>query len=204
MSPFVIFLTLLTGLGAFGYGIFRVDLGSFISTGEPPADPAASSMTAPATRSTAAAVTPDLLESTATPSALNPLGDPAPPPRAESRWIIRGKAYDLLSLRPVAGALITFMDRHTARRVSVHSGKDGRFSAKLPPLREGGYEVRVRARNYHKNFLDEAEPPYHAQGRQRREEALELFRNSDVLHVPILLTGGQPELEYNVVLAPEF
>lgn len=127
------------------------------------------------------------------------------PPKQAARdsydWTVRGKAYELLELRPVSGLKISFQDKNSGRRYIVKSGPKGLYRASLPRLEEGGYMVSVSHKDYKPIYLEEAEPPYHRQRRSQREEAGYAMSRSQILHVPILLEG-QEEMEYNLILLP--
>lgn len=145
--------------------------------------------------------------STATASAL-PGSAPADPqattealPLAPQEWLVRGKVYDLLTLSPVARCKLVLTDKVSGKRFAARTGTDGRYSVKLPPLSEGGYSVTLLLGNRAWPFLEEMDPPYRQQDRNRRESSLELLTSPSLVHVPIMLPGGQAELDYDLVVS---
>lgn len=124
---------------------------------------------------------------------------PAPPARPTS-WTVTGKVYELMSLKPAAGVQVVFVESSSDKRFPVSTGVDGRYRLELPFLESSGYKVVVRGRGYRPGYLDEMEPPYFEQALERRQDARELFFNSNVLHVPLTPPEGGGTVEQNLVL----
>lgn len=69
----------------------------------------------------------------------------ARPPR---EWRFRGKVYDLVTLKPIAGARLTLVDNDTNTRAETQSSSDGRYRTVLPPLPSRGYQVSIKKAGY--------------------------------------------------------
>ena len=117
-------------------------------------------------------------------------------------WTIFGKAYDLFSLKPLAGAVITFRSKYSEEDFTVKTDRDGNYTATMPPQESHGYNVTISHRRYRSEFLDEMRPPYHTLNLGRREDAAMLMNTTAVLHVAIFLTEDEPEFRYNFVMLP--
>jgi hypothetical protein len=122
---------------------------------------------------------------------------PLPP----QEWSVRGKIYDLMTLKALSGARITLKDKLSGRSFSCTTDASGEYSVKVPPLSEGGYALSVSVKNRPWAFLEEMEPPYREQDRDRRESALDLLASPSLVHVPIMLTSGQGSQDYDLVVA---
>lgn len=115
-------------------------------------------------------------------------------------WRIHGKVYDLVSLKPIPGARIVFLDKFTDEKYRTRSNKRGHYTVKLPPLAEGGYAVSVKHRRYGAKYLEEMRPAYHQMSRRRRQDELAALADLTILHMPILLPEGQSDLQHNLIL----
>lgn len=141
-------------------------------------------------------------------SAQEPSYTSAPPPslykskEAPTKWKISGRVYDLITLKPVAGASVSFTEPETGKRREVKTGKDGRYSVALPSLKEGGYAPELSHPAYRPGFLEEGEVPYREQGESRRIEAAQLLRENVIMHVPLSPPEGESALTYDAVLTP--
>jgi hypothetical protein len=147
------------------------------------------------------------------PSSYSSVNEPvytsAPPPslhRAKAtptKWRVSGRIYDLLTLKPVAGAVVSFVVPETGARKSVKTGRDGRYVLLLPTLKEGGYAPEVSHPDYRPGFLEESEEvPYREQSESRRIEAAQLLRENVIMHVPVSPANGANALTYDAVLTP--
>jgi hypothetical protein len=119
--------------------------------------------------------------------------------KRDSAWKVSGKVYDLVTLAPVSGARVTFRDRRDGKALTALADARGRYRASLPKISEGGYDVAVESRGY-AGFLEEMSPPYKAQDRSRRLEALAEARRSELLHVPLLPEEHDDQVPYDLVL----
>lgn len=78
----------------------------------------------------------------------------APAPEVVKEWKLRGTVYDLTTLKPLAGAQLTFADEATNRTIRTRSDASGRYRAIVPPLDGRGYAVSVSKGGYSANYLD--------------------------------------------------
>lgn len=123
-------------------------------------------------------------------------------PRAATHWTVRGEVYDLLQLTPVTGARLTFTSRESGGSAAAVTGPDGRYSVSLAKIESGGYELSVRHKRYGGGYLEDAQPPFRDQDAAKRREALAAFRDSAVLHVPLLPPLEEDLVEHDLVLLP--
>jgi len=76
-------------------------------------------------------------------------------PFVSSRWVLIGKVYDLMTLKPVARANLIFEDVKLNKHFEISSKSDGGFRAELPAASAGGYYVKVRYPGYISRVLFE-------------------------------------------------
>lgn len=93
------------------------------------------------------------------PAATGPRAAP-PPPRAAAvkEWKLRGRVYDLATLKPVAGASVEFVDEASNARRQTRTDAAGTYRMIIPPLDGRGYAVKIGKRGYSSNYLDPATP----------------------------------------------
>ncbi|MBI5884091.1 MAG: carboxypeptidase regulatory-like domain-containing protein [Elusimicrobia bacterium] len=172
--------------GSLVFGLAALVMGYFIFSKQKTAQTQAPERTAP------------MAVSTATPT---PNGEPGGTlPTPPENWTIKGRIYDLMTLRPISGAQLILKDKLSGKTFSVKTDAAGAYTLKLKPVDEGGYAVAVLLQGRAWPFLEEMDPPYQEQARDRRESALELLADSSLVHVPIMLPSGQHELAYDLVL----
>ena len=128
-------------------------------------------------------------------------GTPAAVP-ARNDWSVRGLVYDLFTLKPVAGARVTFTSRESGQVIVARSDAAGRYGLRLPRVSSGGYDVAVRQKRYQQTYLEENEPPYRSMSGERRQEAASQLLQSAVLHVPFLPAPEEETVEHDLVLLP--
>jgi hypothetical protein len=75
-------------------------------------------------------------------------------PKIVNDWKMRGAVYDLITLKPAAGAILTFTDNMTNSRAQVTADAHGKYKALLPPLVGRGYVVTLFKVGYEKTCLD--------------------------------------------------
>jgi hypothetical protein len=69
-------------------------------------------------------------------------------------WKMRGVIYDLLTLKPIPGVHMLFIDNQTNARAEIQSDDKGRYRAILPALPDRGYIVTLSKPGYEKTYLD--------------------------------------------------
>ena len=120
--------------------------------------------------------------------------------RPKGLWTVRGRAYELTTLEAAAGAQLIFTERNRGQVFKTTTKKNGSYKIRLPRAAESGYVVTVRHKNRRADYLDEMEPPYERQSRNRRLEAAQMMSQASVLHVPLLPPEHEEPLVYNLVL----
>jgi hypothetical protein len=95
------------------------------------------------------------------PPAPKPRPQPASRPKdAGPSWAFYGMVYDLISLRPVYGAALTFKSPSGAAAGEASTSEDGGYEISLEPLSEAGYSLLVKHPDYQDKYIDEISPPF--------------------------------------------
>jgi hypothetical protein len=125
-------------------------------------------------------------------------GQAARPPR---EWRLRGRVYDLVTLKPVAGALIILTDNETNARAETMTNAEGRYRTVLPPLRERGYAVGIKKNGYAQSYAGpESAGVKDLDAGSRKELARQLSRS---VEAPTALEpGSDAPLVTDFFLAP--
>jgi hypothetical protein len=128
---------------------------------------------------------------------------PLPATASREQWVFYGRAYDLITLRPVAGArLLVEEGRSGGYGQQVETDAHGRFAAVLARLPEGSYEVRVSHPRYAAAVLYEPDIPYARLPLDQRREIARGARDGDVPAPPLSDVSGEESLRRDVFLAP--
>ncbi|MBI5246289.1 MAG: carboxypeptidase regulatory-like domain-containing protein [Elusimicrobia bacterium] len=85
-------------------------------------------------------------------------------------WKMRGHVYDLVTLRPVAGAKLIFTDNETNSQAFLVSDSAGLYRTILPPLRGHGYLVAISKAGYAKTYLNPGTEGVSEMPLERRKE----------------------------------
>ncbi|MCR4295384.1 MAG: hypothetical protein NUW21_07600 [Elusimicrobia bacterium] len=75
-------------------------------------------------------------------------------PEAVFEWKMRGVIYDLVTLKPVPGVHMIFIDNATNFRAQIKTDSRGRYRAILPALAGRGYLVSLSKTGYLKSYLN--------------------------------------------------
>jgi hypothetical protein len=121
-------------------------------------------------------------------------------PTPQDGWMIKGRIYDLMTLKPVAGAQLTLKNELSGKTFSTRTDTGGAYSLRVFPVSESGYAVAMLIHGRDWPFLEDMDPPYKEQSLELRESALGLLSSPSLVHVPIMLPSGQHELSYDLVL----
>jgi hypothetical protein len=90
-----------------------------------------------------------------------PKPGPAPRPKeAGPSWTFQGKVYDLISLRPVYGAVLDFKNPSGEAAGQASTDEDGSYEVSLEPLSNAGYSLLVKHSDYQEKYIDEINPPF--------------------------------------------
>lgn len=127
----------------------------------------------------------------------------APKPAGKStRWTLRGQVFDLLSLKPVAGAALTFTDTFSGAAYRAQSDAQGAYVVDVPKGSGAAYQVAVRRRGYKADYLEDSEPTFLTRAPAARREAAREMERSAVLHVPLSPPPEADEAAFNFALVP--
>lgn len=136
---------------------------------------------------------------------------PVPEPEAEiftegraqaPVWNVSGTVFDLLTLKPAAGARLLFTDLARGKKHAVSADRQGRYRAALPKLLGGGYDLEVRHTAYDGVYVEDSQPSFRAQSKEEREEAYGSFKRTNILHVPLLPPEEQDDVVHDLALLP--
>ncbi|MDX6770147.1 MAG: carboxypeptidase regulatory-like domain-containing protein [Elusimicrobiota bacterium] len=121
--------------------------------------------------------------------------------RAVSEWRLRGRVYDLVTLKPIAGARLVLLDNQTNARAETLTGADGRYKTVLPPLEGRGYVVTISKPGYAQSYAGpESAGVADLDAGSRKELARQLGRS---VEAPASLEpGGSEPLVTDFFLAP--
>lgn len=124
-----------------------------------------------------------------------------PRPKAVREWKLRGTVYDLVTLKPVPGCAVTFVDNETNDKITTTSNAKGLYRAIVPPLPERGYQVSVSKSGYAKTYLEPGlQEPAQLDEATRRGMASDLAA-SIAQPSTVLPPGGEPHVT-DIYLAP--
>ena len=154
---------------------------------------------APAPAASAAAAVP-LQEK---PASRGPVEDlPIPSMDSSSQWAVYGRVYDLITLKPVAGAEINFRG-NGAGMGSAQTDADGRYVVTLPRLSQGGYELHASHPAYAPSALYEGDIPYAHLSLQERRGIVSNAQDGDMTLPTLNDVSGEASLRRDVFLAPK-
>lgn len=120
---------------------------------------------------------------------------------APREWRLRGRVYDLVTLKPVPGAMIVLLDNETNARAETMTNKEGRYRTVLPPLRERGYVVAIKKSGYAQSYAGpESAGVKDLDAGSRKELARQLSRS--VESPTSLEPGSEAPLVTDFFLAP--
>ena len=86
-----------------------------------------------------------------------PIGIPAPP--LKDAWTFEGLVYDLITLRPVPQAQVSFRGLGSTDFSDTVTDAKGRFKIILAPAAGGGYNLTAKHPDYLDGYIDEMDPP---------------------------------------------
>ncbi|PIR19716.1 MAG: hypothetical protein COV48_00445 [Elusimicrobia bacterium CG11_big_fil_rev_8_21_14_0_20_64_6] len=74
--------------------------------------------------------------------------------KSDGEWKMRGVIYDLITLEPVPGVHMIFLDNLTNSRAQIVTDAQGRYRAVLPSLPGRGYFISLSKTGYEKSYLN--------------------------------------------------
>lgn len=128
-------------------------------------------------------------------------GQGLPEAKEAAEWRLRGRIFDLITLAPVPGARVTFMDEPTGARAETSTDAEGRYKTLLPALSGRGYQVKIEKKGYARSYAGPETPGVaELDPASRAELARQLARS--VEDPASLEPGGEEPLLTNFFLAP--
>ncbi|MEE8425486.1 MAG: zinc ribbon domain-containing protein [Elusimicrobiota bacterium] len=135
-------------------------------------------------------------------SAVAASNSPRPPPRPSrtSKWRIRGKLIDIISLKPIPDADLIFVASN-GQRVATATGPGGDFRVSMPPA-AGGYSLRITHPDYDSKYL--ADKGHTGMDEDERKKAAEKLTSSFAKNLSIKPSGdGRMNQDYLLVPRPK-
>lgn len=124
---------------------------------------------------------------------------PAPPAApVAAEWAFEGKVSDILSMKPVKGAVLLFMNQAEDETFEAKTDAKGQWTLRLP-ARKNGYKLVIDHPEYIAEYFDETDPPYRTWTQSRRRQ----LRAAKPAHEPWKAPGADP-VRRDVLLFPEF
>ncbi len=172
---------------------------------KPLAAPAAS--TAPAAATAAPPAAPAPVDVTAAPvkRALTPvrLEDMRVPAyNAESQWLMYGRAYDVLTLRPASGVQLMFQGVEGAVVAAAMTDDEGRYIVVLPRVQEGSLAAMSGDPRYEPVVLCESDIPYGTLSADERRSLARSAQDGDARPAALSDPAGEASLHRDLYLAP--
>lgn len=121
---------------------------------------------------------------------------PAPPP-PPAKWTFEGRVYDMMSLKPVKGAVLLFMTQSEEETFEANTDDQGRYRI-VVPSRPRGFKIVVDHVDYISEYFDEADPPYRSWTTAKRRQ----LRAAKPVHKAWTAAGAAPARR-NIVLFPD-
>lgn len=149
-----------------------------VAPAEPPAAPAAPE---PAPALPAAPETPGQGGPIAAPAEPSPAPAPAP-----AEWSFEGRVTDILTMKPVKGAVLLFMTQAEDETFEARSDAKGHWSLKVP-VRKDGFKLVIDHPEYIAEYFDEADPPYRTWTLAKRRQ----LRAAKPSHKPWKAAGAE-------------
>lgn len=111
--------------------------------------------------------------------------------RTAREWRLRGAVYDLVTLKPVAGAKLILLDNEANTRAETVTNAQGRYKTVVPALNKNGYLVSIAKAGYAASY---AGPESAGAGELDPGSRLELARQlARTVEAPTSLEPGSDE-----------
>ncbi len=174
-----------------------------------PASPPASASAFPAAPvKTAPSAAPSAAPATATPASDKPARPlhvvdlPRPPMDPTIQWAFYGRVFDVITLKPVPNAQLSFNATTGGMGAYTMSDAEGRFMVVLRRLQQGSYEIRVSNDGYAAPVLYESDIPYATLPIGERRDIVLSAQDGDISLPPLTDVAGEASVRRDVFLAP--
>jgi hypothetical protein len=132
----------------------------------------------------------------------SPAGVPSPKKGEAKDWLVRGAVFDLLTLAPLGGVAVSFIETGSGESVRTKSDAGGRFELRLPKDDGAAYKVALTKKGYRDDFLEDSDPSFRVRDLASRRSAAREMDESAVLHVPVSPPVEDDEVELSYALIP--
>ncbi|MDE2141749.1 MAG: hypothetical protein KGJ84_04990 [Elusimicrobia bacterium] len=134
-----------------------------------------------------------------------PTGDLPLPAVNDADWVLRGTAYDLLTLRPAAN--MTFNARSSEARSNIPgtifmTDGDGRYLVTLKRVTTGGYEILADSPNYAPATYYESDIPYAELSKDERQGMADNALSGDANPTPVTDIIGEDAIHRDLFVVP--
>jgi hypothetical protein len=135
---------------------------------------------------------------------------PLPAFDSSAQWVIFGRIYDLVTLRPIPDAQLTFTavsgnngGAGSGGAYGPRSDAEGRFTAVLQRLPDGSsYEIHASRSGYASAALYESDIPYARLPLSERRDIVHNAQDGDMTLPPLNDVAGEGSMRRDVFLAP--
>lgn len=116
-------------------------------------------------------------------------------------WRVSGAVFDLVTLKPVAGAGITFT-REGAESANAATDENGDYEVDL--AKGDGWIVSLKAPHYRPGQIVDLDPSYRVRDADERRAALEQINDADLTPAPVEWKLKQTKVRLDLVVVPRY
>jgi hypothetical protein len=133
-----------------------------------------------------------------------PVADlPIPSINSAYEWVLYGRVYDLITLRPVTDARLTIGgSSYGSMGGFAVSDSEGRFMARLARSQQVSYEIHAARDGYVSPALYESDIPYASLSLKDRRAIVTSAQDGDITLPPLTDVTGEDSMRRDVFLAP--
>ena len=125
----------------------------------------------------------------------------APKPPAKNAWRVSGEVYDLATLTPVPGAVITFR-RDGQEPASVTT--DGRGLYEIDLAKGAAWAVSLEAGNHRRGQILDIDPPYRDRDADERRAVLQNISDGDLAPAQLDWKRSDKAVRLDLIVVPAY
>ncbi|MEK7234597.1 MAG: carboxypeptidase-like regulatory domain-containing protein [Elusimicrobiota bacterium] len=134
------------------------------------------------------------------PAASNPPARPSrPAPLAKNSWRVSGTVYDLATLTPVRGAVITFL-RDSKQPATVATDDHGTYRIDL--AKSDGWTVSLKTPGHRRGQILDIDPSYRVRDADERRAVFEHIAEEDLAPAPVVWKRATSEVKLDLITLP--
>lgn len=119
-----------------------------------------------------------------------------------NQWIMYGRAYDLVSLKPATGVQLMFQSGESGVTATASTDDEGRYAAVLPRLQEGSLAALSADPRFVPTILCEPDIPYGTLSADERRSLVRGAQDGDARPAVLSDPAGEESLRRDLYLAP--